>query len=274
MSGFVSLVGAGPGDPELITVKALRRLGAADVIVYDALVHPDTLALGRADAERIPAGKRGGRPSAEQDWITTLLIEKAREGKLVVRLKGGDPFVFGRGGEEAEALATAGIAWEVVPGISSAIAAPAYAGIPVTHRDAASSLAIVTGHENPQRAESRLNWAALAQGVDTLVILMGISQLQQITARLIEHGRPADTPAVVIRSASTSEQASVAATLATIAEAVEAAGITAPATLVVGNVAAFHQQLQWFDAQPSSVLAFEPVKASLSSYSDAKKHNH
>jgi uroporphyrin-III C-methyltransferase len=264
MSGFVSLVGAGPGDPELITVKALRRLAAADVIVYDALVHPDTLALGRADAERIPAGKRGGRPSAEQDWITNLLIEKARAGYQVVRLKGGDPFVFGRGGEEAEALAAAGILWEIVPGISSAIAAPAYAGIPVTHRDAASSVAIVTGHENPQRPESRLNWAALAQGIDTLVILMGISQIEQITTRLIAHGRAASTPAVVIRSASTSEQACVSGTLATIAEAVAAAGITAPATLVVGDVAAYHQQLQWFDAQPSSVLSLDqPLKTTV-----------
>ncbi len=261
MGGFVALVGAGPGDPELITVKGLRRLSSADVVVYDALVHPDTLALARPAAELIAAGKRGGKPSARQEWINATLIEHAKAGKFVVRLKGGDPFVFGRGGEEAEALTAAGVPWEVVPGVSSAIAAPAYAGVPITHRDAASSVAFITGHEKPGRAESRVNWAALAQGIDTLVFLMAVGRLEHIAAQLIAHGRPADTPAVIVRSATTSEQATVAGTLATIAERAATAGLSAPATLVVGAVARLHDELRWFNAEPSAVLAWASARA-------------
>jgi len=166
--GFVSLVGAGPGDPELITVKGLRRLRAANVVIYDALANEALLRECRADAELIYAGKRAGQHYRSQDEINTLLVEKARAGLQVVRLKGGDPFVLGRGGEEAAVLAAAGIAWEVVPGISSAIAVPAYAGIPVTHRAAASSFAVITGHEDPDREATRLRWQTLAQGIDTL----------------------------------------------------------------------------------------------------------
>jgi uroporphyrin-III C-methyltransferase len=248
--GFVSLVGAGPGDPDLITVKGLRRLRAADVVVYDALANPELLDECRHDAELIDAGKRGGKHSRTQDWINAVLVEKASAGLRVVRLKGGDPFVFGRGGEEAEALAAAGIAWEVVPGVSSAIGAPAYAGIPVTHREVASSVAIVTGHEDPSRIETRINWQALAQGADTLVFLMGIGRLRTIAAQLTAHGRPFDTPAAVVRCGTLAEQATVVGTLATIADEVERVGLTAPATLVVGEVVRLRERLRWFDALP------------------------
>ncbi len=257
--GFVSLVGAGPGDPDLITVKGLRRLRAADVVVYDALANPELLRECRADAELIDAGKRAGQPHRSQAAINALLIAHARRGRLVVRLKGGDPFVFGRGGEEASALAEADVAWEVVPGVSSAVAAPAYAGIPVTHRAVASSLAIITGHEDPERSSTRIHWHALAQGVDTLVFLMGLGRLPTIAAQLIAHGRPADTPAAAISCGSTAEQETVVATLATIGEAAARAGLAAPATLVVGEVVRMREQLRWFDtleplAQPANAV--------------------
>src|SRR5215207_3896354 len=207
--GFVSLVGAGPGDPELLTLKGLRRLRAADVVVYDALVSVELLRECRADAELIYAGKRAGQHYRSQDEINALLIDKARAGLFVVRLKGGDPFVFGRGGEEAAVLAAARIAWEVVPGISSAVAVPAYAGIPVTDRATASSFAVITGHEDPDREESRLRWQALAQGIDTLIFLMAVGRLESIAAQLIAYGRAADTPAAVIRLGTTPEQQTV-----------------------------------------------------------------
>lgn len=245
--GFVSLVGAGPGDPDLMTVKGLRRLRAADVVVYDALANPVLLHECRADAELIDAGKRAGRPHRSQAAINQLLIAHARRGCRVVRLKGGDPFMFGRGGEEAAALADAGVAWEVVPGVSSAIGVPAYAGIPVTHRAVASSVAIITGHEDPDRDETRIHWSALAQGIDTLVFLMGLGRLPTIAAQLIAHGRPADTPAAAIRCGTIADQETVVATLATIADAVARAGLSAPATLVVGEVVRLREQLSWFD---------------------------
>lgn len=258
--GFVALVGAGPGSADLITVKGLRRLQSADVVVFDALVLPELLAEARSDAELIPAGKRGGQHSASQDWINATLIEHAQQGKLVVRLKGGDPFVFGRGGEEAAALSAAGIAWEVVPGISSAIAAPAYAGIPVTHRDVASSVVFVTGHEDPTKPTSRINWQALAQGVDTLVFLMGITRINHTVASLIANGRPADTPTAVIRWGTTAEQKTVVAPLDQIEATVKAAGIGAPAILIVGEVVALREQLNWFEStvleMPEVVRAF------------------
>jgi uroporphyrin-III C-methyltransferase len=249
--GFVSLVGAGPGDPDLLTIKGLRRLRAADVVVYDALVNEELLRECRADAELIYAGKRAGQHCASQAAINALLVEQARAGRQVVRLKGGDPFVFGRGGEEAEALQGAGIAWEVVPGVTSAIGAPAYAGIPITHRAAASSVAFVTGHEDPARAETRVDWRALAQGIDTLVFLMGIGRLAYIAEQLIDHGRPRDTPAAVIRWGTTPQQETVTGTLATIAAEVERAGLGAPATLVVGEVVRLRERLSWFDTLPA-----------------------
>ncbi|HJZ46655.1 MAG TPA: uroporphyrinogen-III C-methyltransferase, partial [Roseiflexaceae bacterium] len=246
-TGFVSLIGAGPGDPELITVKGLRRLREADVVIYDALVNDALLQECRADAELIYAGKRAGQHCRSQNEINALLLDKARAGLRVARLKGGDPFVFGRGGEEAAVLAAAGIAWEVVPGVSSAIAAPAYAGIPVTDRGAASSFTVITGHEDPQRAESRINWAALAQGSDTLVVLMGLGRLANIAEQLIAHGRAAETPAAVIHQGSTPDQETVVGTLETIAADVACAGLSAPATLVVGEVVRLRAHLSWFD---------------------------
>jgi uroporphyrin-III C-methyltransferase len=261
--GFVSLVGAGPGDPELITVKGLRRLRAADVVIYDALANEALLRECRADAELIYAGKRAGQHYRSQDAINALLLEKARAGLLVVRLKGGDPFVFGRGGEEAAMLAAAGIAWEVVPGVSSAVAVPAYAGIPVTDRARASSFAVITGHEDPDRAATRLHWHALAQGIDTLVFLMGVGRLERIAAQLIAHGRAADTPAAVIRQGSTPEQETVVGTLASIAADVLRAGLTAPATLIVGEVVRLRERLRWFDTlaqgQEPTVAPAEPL---------------
>jgi uroporphyrin-III C-methyltransferase len=255
--GFVSLVGAGPGDPELLTVKGLRRLRAADVVVYDALVNDALLHECRADAELIYAGKRAGQHYRSQNEINALLIEKACAGLQVVRLKGGDPFVFGRGGEEAEALSAAGVPWEVVPGVTSAIAVPAYAGIPVTHRAAASSFAVITGHEDPQHEETRLRWRALAQGIDTLVFLMGLGRLATIAEQLIAYGRAPETPAAVIRQGTTPEQETVVGTLATISQDVARAGLAAPATLIVGEVVRLRARLSWFDilAHPSEPLA-------------------
>jgi uroporphyrin-III C-methyltransferase len=243
-SGFVSLVGAGPGDPELITVKALRRLRAADVIVYDALVAPALLDECRADAVLIDVGKRAGRHSCDQAAINALLIDHARAGRQVVRLKGGDPFVFGRGGEEALALTAAGVAWEVVPGVSAALAAPAAAGIPVTQRNIGRSLAIVTGHTARDGGLPPLDWHALATGVDTLVVLMGVGHLAALAARLIAAGRPPTTPAAVVQWGTTAQQASVVATLATIADEAARARLGAPATLVVGEVVGLHAQLK------------------------------
>jgi uroporphyrin-III C-methyltransferase len=245
-NGFVSLVGAGPGDPELLTVKALRRLRAAEVVVYDALVNEALLAECRPDAARIFVGKRAGCRAFAQEAINALLIDLARDGKQVVRLKGGDPFVFGRGGEEALELHAAGVPFEIVPGVSSALAAPAYAGIPVTQRGVAVSFAVVTGHEDPSKPASQINWAALA-GIDTLVVLMGVGHLAQIAASLIAHGRAADTPAAVVQWGTTVDQATVVGTLAAIADDVARARLGAPATLVVGEVVRLREQLSWFD---------------------------
>jgi uroporphyrin-III C-methyltransferase len=254
-TGFVSLVGAGPGDPELLTIKGQRRLRAADVVVYDALINQELLHECRPGAELIDVGKRAGAHRHAQGQINALLIAKARAGLQVVRLKGGDPFVFGRGGEEAQALVAAGVAWEVVPGVTSAVAVPAYAGIPVTHRSLASSVAFITGHEDPSRAESRLRWQALAQGIDTLVFLMAVGRLAEIAAQLIAHGRPAETPAALIRWGTTADQETVTATLATIAD--EAAHIGPPALLVVGEVVRLREQLSWFDSIPHLANTFE-----------------
>jgi uroporphyrin-III C-methyltransferase len=259
-TGFVSLVGAGPGDPELLTLKGLRRLRAADVVVYDALINLELLRECCPGAELIDAGKRAGQRQHSQDWINALLIAKARAGLQVVRLKGGDPFVFGRGGEEAEALAAAGVHWEIVPGVTSAVAVPAYAGIPVTHRAVASSVAFITGHEDADRAESRLRWQALAQGIDTLVFLMAAGRLGEIAAQLIAYGRPADTPAAMIRWGTTPDQETVSGTLATIADDVARAGLAAPALLVVGEVVRLRERLSWFDTLEQLVPSAQAVE--------------
>ncbi|MEA2424713.1 MAG: uroporphyrinogen methyltransferase / synthase, partial [Thermoleophilaceae bacterium] len=235
--GTVHLVGAGPGDPGLVTRRALELVRTADAIVYDRLIPPGLLAEARAGADLRYAGKEPGKPSMEQEAINSLLIELAREGKTVVRLKGGDPFVFGRGGEEAQALAAAGVPFEVVPAVTAGIAASAYAGIPVTHRDEASAVAFVTGHEDPQKPESALDWDALARFPGTLVFYMGIKQLPEIAQRLIAAGRDAGEPAAVVERGTLPGQRSVTGTLSDIAERVATAGVKPPAITVVGPVA-------------------------------------
>ncbi|HBY98272.1 MAG TPA: uroporphyrinogen-III C-methyltransferase, partial [Chloroflexi bacterium] len=244
--GRVYLVGAGPGDPELVTLKGQRLLSQADVVVYDRLANPALLALAPPRAERIYVGKLPDRHTFRQDEINALLIERGQAGQTVVRLKGGDPFVFGRGGEEAEALRTAGVPFEVVPGITSAIAAPAYAGIPVTHRDESSAFAVITGHEDPTKAESALDYEALAR-VGTLIFLMGVGRLNQITEHLVVAGMSPETPAAVVMSGTCPNQKTATGTLATIHDEAQRAGITAPAVIVVGRVAGLRETLRWFD---------------------------
>ena len=246
----VYLVGAGPGDPGLMTARSLELIAAADVIVYDRLIPAGALAGVRPDAELIYAGKEGGGASASQAEIQRLLLEHGAAGREVVRLKGGDPFVFGRGGEEAEALREAGIAFEVVPGVTAGVAAPAYAGIPVTHRDAASAVAFVTGHEDPAKPESALDWEALAAFPGTLVIYMGVRQLEAITQHLETAGRPATEPAAVIERGTLPDQRVVTGTLETIAGIAEQQGIRAPAVSLFGPVAALAHDLEWLGARP------------------------
>jgi uroporphyrinogen III methyltransferase / synthase len=242
----VYLVGAGPGDPGLMTARALELIARADVIVYDRLIPESALSAARADAELIYVGKEGGGPSASQAEIERLLVEHGRAGRTVVRLKGGDPFVFGRGGEEAEALREAEVEFEVVPGVTAGVAAPAYAGIPVTHRDLASSVAFVTGHEDPTKPESALDWNALAAFPGTLVVYMGIRQLGAITERLIAGGRDPAEAAAVIERGTLRDQRVFSGTLATIAQA----GARAPAIAVLGPVAALAERLEWFSPGP------------------------
>src|SRR4051794_17355021 len=227
MSGIVHLVGAGPGDPGLLTVRAVELIAAADVILYDRLIPEHALDGARADAELIYVGKEGGGPQMPQEEINRLLLEHAGAGRRVVRLKGGDPFVFGRGGEEALVLRAAGHPVEVVPGVTAGVAAPAYAGIPVTHRDLASGVAFVTGHEDPAKPESALDWAALARFPGTLVFYMGVRALPRIAERLVAEGRPTSQPVAVIERGTLPGQRTVLATLADVAE--KAAGIRAPA---------------------------------------------
>jgi uroporphyrinogen III methyltransferase/synthase len=249
--GKVYLVGAGPGDPGLLTLKGRGCLALADVVIYDYLANPELLAFAPARAERIYAGKQAGQHTLTQTEINTVLVELGRQGKVVVRLKGGDPFLFGRGSEEAEALRAAGIPFEVVPGVSSALAVPAYAGIPVTHRGLASTLMIATGHEEPGKAESALDWPTLA-AADTLVLLMGVGNLPEIVGSLRAAGRAAETPIALIRWGTRPEQEVVTGTLDTI-EAVLAARpqpLRPPAIIVVGDVVALRQRLRWFDGDP------------------------
>lgn len=249
MSGFVSLVGAGPGDPGLITVAGLDRIKRAEVIVYDRLIPDGILNHATDSCELIYMGKIGGAESHDQDAINRVLVDHGRAGKRVVRLKGGDPFVFGRGSEEAEALSAAGVPFEVIPGITSAVAVPAYAGIPVTHRGVASSFAVVTGHEDPAKDETAIDWESLA-GVDTVVLLMGVRTLPEIVDKLIQSGRSPDTPAAVIRWGTTPEQRTVTGTLADIAQRVEEAGISPPAITVVGEVVRLRDTISWFEDRP------------------------
>jgi uroporphyrinogen III methyltransferase / synthase len=248
--GVVYLVGAGPGDPGLMTARSLELIACADAIFYDRLIPPGALSGAREDAELVYVGKEPGVSSLPQEEIGERLIAAAHEGKSVVRLKGGDPFVFGRGGEEGEALREAGVEFEVVPGITAGVAATAYAGIPVTHRDDASAVAFVTGHENPEKEESALDWEALARFPGTLVFFMGVKRLAENAAALIEAGRDADEPAAVIERGTWPGQRTVAATLGTIAEAVAREQVKAPALVVVGEVARRREQLGWLERRP------------------------
>lgn len=257
----VYLVGAGPGDPGLLTARALELIARADVIVYDRLIPASALDGARTDAELIYAGKRGGGSSMPQSEIERQLIEHGAGGRVVVRLKGGDPFVYGRGGEEAETLRAHGIDYEVVPGVTAGVAASAYAGIPVTHRDAASAVAFITGHEDPDKPQSALDWRALAAFPGTLVVYMGVKQLPGIAQRLLEHGRRGDEPAAVVQSGTLPDQRVVSATLATIGEAAAAACVHAPAITVFGDVAALRDRLAWFERRPLSGLTIAVTRA-------------
>jgi uroporphyrinogen III methyltransferase / synthase len=245
--GRVYLVGAGPGDPGLITVKGLAALRSADVIVYDYLANPALLQEAREGAQKIYAGKSVGTHTLSQQAINQLLIEHARAGKIVVRLKGGDPFVFGRGGEEAEALVEHGIRWEVIPGVTSAVAVPAYAGIPVTHREHASLFTVVTGSVGVKGDATAFDWEALVRLDGTLVFLMGMSKLSFIAQQLMQYGCSASTPIAVIRWGSMPEQQVVAGTLSTIVTLVEQAELQPPAVIIVGKVVQMAQRLHWFD---------------------------
>jgi uroporphyrinogen III methyltransferase / synthase len=250
--GRVSLVGAGPGDPGLITVRGREVLAAADVVVYDRLANPRLLRHARTDSEQIYVGKQPGDRTWRQPQINSLLIERARAGRSVCRLKGGDPFVFGRGGEEAVALAEAGVPFEVVPGVSSAIGAPAYAGIPVTYRGVCSALGIIAGHSDsqPDSAVEPHRFAELAQGLDTLVFLMGIENLPRIVAGLVAGGRSPETPVALVRWGTWSCQETLVGTLASIVGQAREAGFRAPAVTVVGEVVRLREKIRWFDNRP------------------------
>jgi len=251
VTGRVVLVGAGPGDPDLLTVRALRELERAEVLLYDALIDPAVLELATPACERIDVGKRGdGSKGVAQDKIADLMIEKARLGKRVVRLKGGDPFVFGRGGEEASRLRAAHVPFEVVPGVTSALAVPAYAGIPVTDRRLSSSVAIVTGHRGKEEFDHRIDWEGLARSAETLVVLMGTRWLGDICARVIAGGRDPATPAAAIARGTSPQQRVVTAPLGELAERVRAAGLAAPTVIVIGRAVEFREHIAWYELLP------------------------
>ena len=245
--GTVYLVGAGPGDAGLLTLRAAELLGRAQVVVYDALVSPEIMRLAPPNAERIYAGKRASRHAIPQVELNQLLVEKAREGKSVVRLKGGDPYVFGRGGEEAIELEGAGIPFEVVPGISSVIAGPNYAGIPITHRDFCSNFTVLTGHEDPTKPGSALDYERLAKLPGTKVVLMGVERIRTIAQELVRHGLDPATPAAMIRWATTGRQQSLIGTVSTIADQAEKAEFAAPALTIIGGVVSLREKLNWFE---------------------------
>ena len=249
-SGKVYLVGAGPGDLGLVTLCAKECIENADLIVYDHLANPEMLSWAREDAEIVYAGKEGGASQLSQQEINDLLIEKAREGKQVVRLKGGDPFVFGRGAEEAQAIADAGILFEIVPGITSAIAGPAYAGIPMTHRAHNSHVTFFTGHEDPAKSESAIDYAALAKLGGTQVMLMGVERLGAITAQMLKHGVRSDLPVALVRSATTGQQQTLTGTLSDIAQKAVASDFKAPAVAVFGEVVRLRDGLNWYEKRP------------------------
>src|SRR5215218_9091875 len=248
---MIYLVGSGPGDPGLFTVKAVRCMEEADAVVYDRLAPDALLGYASPEAERIYVGKKPGNPTRSQEEINDLLVEKGRAGMTVVRLKGGDPYIFGRGGEEALALKDAGLPFEVVPGVTSGVAAPAYAGIPVTHRNVATSVAFVTGHEDPTKGHSDVDWKKLANGADTLVLYMGLGRLEEISRGHIAAGRSPDTPVACVRWGTVPEQRTVTGTLQDIADRVAEAGLKPPAIIVVGDVVALRERgLDWYERRP------------------------
>jgi uroporphyrin-III C-methyltransferase/precorrin-2 dehydrogenase/sirohydrochlorin ferrochelatase len=253
-SGEVVLVGAGPGDPGLLTLRALRALQNADVILYDRLVSVEILDLARRDAERINVGKTAGGAQVSQDEINTLLVRLAQEGKRVCRLKGGDPFIFGRGGEELEALAAAGVRFEVVPGVTAAAGCAAYAGIPLTHRDHAQSLVFVTGHTKDGAGET-VDWDHLARPAQTVVFYMGLGHLERNISQLRAHGAPESRSAAIVEQGTRAEQRVVTGTLADLAQKARQAGIQSPALLIVGEVTRLHATLQWFNAAAANPVS-------------------
>jgi len=246
----VYLVGAGPGDPGLMTARSLELIARADVVLYDRLIPDGALAGARADAELVDVGKIGGGRQVPQEATNELLLEHARAGREVVRLKGGDPFVFGRGGEEAQLLRAEGLDFEVVPGVTAGVAASAYAGIPVTQRGLAAAVAFVTGHEDPDKPETQIDWPALAAFPGTLVFYMGVRQLERIAAQLVAGGRPASEPVAIVQRGTFADQRVVGGTLADIAGVAAEAGVRAPAITVVGAVAGLREELAWFAAGP------------------------
>ncbi|MGD9074924.1 MAG: uroporphyrinogen-III C-methyltransferase [Desulfobacteraceae bacterium] len=248
--GIVYLVGAGPGDPGLLTLKAKACLEEADAVIYDYLANEAFLDHADKKAEMIYVGKKGGEHTLSQEEINQLIVDKAQKGLTVVRLKGGDPFIFGRGGEEAEELVKAGVSFEVVPGVTSAIAVPAYAGIPLTHRDYTSTVAFITGHEDPRKETSSIAWDKLATSVGTLVFLMGVGNLPQIAKRLMAHGRSPDTPVALIQRGTVPEQKTVVGRLQDIAERAQSEGLKPPAIIVVGDIVNLREQLNWFENKP------------------------
>ena len=249
--GKVYLVGAGPGDPGLITVRGAELMRAAEVIIYDYLAAKQILQLARSDAELIYVGKKGSEHTLGQEGINQLMVDRAREGKMVVRLKGGDPFVFGRGAEEAQELVRAGLEWEMVPGVTSGVAAPAYAGIPVTHRDFASDLALITGQEDAGRTgESQIDWEALGKWKGTLVFYMGVKNLSIICDNLIRHGMSVDMPAALIAWGTTVRQRTLTGTVGTLGDLAQQYGFAPPAIILIGKVVLLREQLQWFEKRP------------------------
>jgi uroporphyrinogen III methyltransferase / synthase len=248
--GKVYLVGAGPGDPGLITVKGLECVKKADVVIYDYLANERLLDHRRPDAELVYVGKQGGRHTIPQNEISALIVRKAREGKIVARLKGGDPFIFGRGGEEAEELVDSGIPFEVIPGVTAATAVPTYAGIPLTHREHTASVAFVTGHEDPTKEESRVHWDRIATGIGTLVFFMGMKNLQSIVDNLVSNGRSPDTPVALIQWGTRTDQKVVAGTLKDILFKVKEAKLGPPAIIVVGEVVKLRDKLNWYETKP------------------------
>lgn len=246
----VYLIGAGPGDPGLLTLKGRSCIARSDVVIYDYLAAPELLAHAGPDAELIYVGKKSGDHTLPQDGINDLIVEKAKQGRIVARLKGGDPFIFGRGGEEVERLIEEGIDFEIVPGVTSAIAAPAYAGIPLTHRQFTSSVTFITGHEDPAKETSSINWQALAQGGGTLVFFMGVKNLSYIAERLLHFGMAPETPAALVRWGTTPRQQTVTGTLATISDVAASAGMAPPALIVIGEVVRLREKMKWFETRP------------------------